>query len=108
MTEVTKVEDRPKKNKAENVIFVGDKPTMSYVTAVIMQFNVHNQETVLVCSRGKFISKVVDIIEIVKNRFMKDVVETKEINTGSEEFVGREGKPIRVSTIEAVLIRKKR
>ncbi|PJF37803.1 MAG: DNA-binding protein, partial [Phototrophicales bacterium] len=40
----------------DNQIFVGDKPFMNYVTAVVMQFTSKKEDEVIVKSRGKFIS----------------------------------------------------
>ncbi|MBT3464306.1 RNA-binding protein, partial [archaeon] len=60
-------------------------------------------------ARGKFISKAVDVSEVGKNRFLKDQVEITKVTTGSEEFQNKEGKDIRVSTIEIFMnkIKKK-
>jgi len=89
---------------AENhVIFVGGKPFMNYVTAVVMQFTTQNAQKVTVRSRGKFISRAVDVAEVVKSRFLKNQVEVNEILTGSEEFENKEGRKVRVSTIDIVL-----
>lgn len=101
------MDEKQKKQKAENVILVGEKPTMSYVTAVIMQFNLHEQETVSVCSRGRFIARVVDVVEIIRNRFLKGIVEVQEIKIGSEEFTNKESRKVRVSTIEIILKKKR-
>ena len=83
-----------------NEIFVGKKPFMNYVTAVVMQFNTGAKE-IVVKARGKYISRAVDIAEVVRNRFIKDV-KVKDIKIGSEEFES-EGKKTRTSTIEITL-----
>ena len=90
----------------DNSIFVGNKPFMNYVTGVVMQFTTKNAEEVLVKARGRFISTAVDIAEVVKNRFLKDQVDIVSISTNSEEFKNKEGKDVRVSTIELVLKKK--
>ena len=70
----------------ENVIYVGSKPTMNYVLAVITQFH-SGAKQVIVKARGRAISKAVDVVEIVRNKFMNDVkpvkieVMTEEIET---------------------------
>lgn len=86
-----------------HVIFVGGKPFMNYVTAVVMQFTTQNAQNVTVRSRGKFISRAVDVAEVVKSRFLKNQVEVSNILTGSEEFENKEGRKVRVSTIDIVL-----
>jgi len=92
--------------KEEDCIFVGGKPFMNYVTAVVMQFSSGGADTVTVKSRGKFISRAVDVAEVVRNRFMKDKVDITKIEIGSEEFENEEGKNVRVSTMEITLKKK--
>ena len=85
----------------DNSIFVGTKPFMNYVTGVVMQFNSGITE-VTVKARGKYISRAVDVAEVVRKRFVQDT-DIKEIRIDSEEFEGDEGKNVRISTIEIVL-----
>ena len=66
-----------------HIIFVGGKPFMNYVTAVVMQFTTQDAQEVTVRSRGKFISRAVDVAEVVKSRFLKNQVEVQNILTGS-------------------------
>lgn len=91
----------------DNVIFVGGKPFMSYVTSVLLQFTNYNFKEVILRSRGKFISKAVDVAEVSRKRFLKqDNIEVKDINIDSEEFETKDGKKINVSTIEIILTNK--
>jgi DNA-binding protein len=85
----------------DNVIFVGKKPTMSYVLAVITQFT-NGEKVVHIKSRGRSISRAVDVSEIVKNRFLGDV-KVKEITIGTEERSVEDGNKINVSTMDIVL-----
>ncbi|UCF50758.1 MAG: DNA-binding protein Alba [Thermoplasmatales archaeon] len=89
----------------ENVIFIGRKPPMSYVLAVITQFNENGSKGVILKARGKSISTAVDTAEIVKNRFMKDV-KVKNIKINTESLTNEEGRNSNVSSIEIDLIRK--
>lgn len=82
-------------------VFVGNKVFMNYVTGVVMQFN-KGFGSVIIKARGKYISKAVDIAEMVRNRFLSDVV-VKDVLLGSAEFNRDDGKNIRVSTIDIVL-----
>jgi len=84
----------------EQVVFVGGKPFMNYVTAVVMQFTTSGVNKVIVRSRGKFISRAVDVAEIVNSRFLTDSVEISNVEIGSEDFKNKEGRQIRVSTID--------
>jgi archaea-specific DNA-binding protein len=92
------------KGNADNIIFIGGKSLMSYVTGVVVQFNNKEAEEVTVKSRGKFISKAVDVVEVAKNKFLKDKnIQVKDIKIGSEEFENKEGRMVNVSVLEVVL-----
>ncbi len=90
----------------DNTIFVGGRPFMNYVTGVVMQFTTKGATEVLVKARGKFISRAVDIAEVATKRFLEGQAVVKEIKIDSEEFQNKEGKQVRVSTIEIVLLKK--
>ena len=103
-----------KKNKTEeektdvNTIFVGQKPPMSYVLAVITQFNSNGANEVIIKARGRAISTAVDTAEIVRNRFMTDI-KLKDIQIATESFTNEEGRSSNVSSIEISLsIEKKK
>jgi len=83
-----------------NIIYVGKKPSMSYVLAVITQFN-NGQSEVILKARGRAISRAVDVAEIVRRRFVKDV-EIRDIKIDTEEREV-EGKKTYVSTIDITL-----
>jgi len=76
---------------------------MNYVTAVVMQFTTKGAEEVVVKARGKFISRAVDVVEVASKRFLEGGVSIKDIKIDSEEFENKEGKQVRVSTIEITL-----
>jgi len=83
------------------MIFVGKKPTMSYVLACVTQFN-NGLKEIHIKARGKAISKAVDVAEITKNRFANDA-KIKGIDIGTDEIKSEEGDNINVSTIDIVL-----
>jgi DNA-binding protein len=88
----------------ENVVFIGGKPFMNYVTAVVMQFTTKGAREVIIKARGKFISRAVDVAEVCRKRFLKDHnIEVKNIKTDSEEFENNEGRKVNVSTIDITL-----
>jgi archaea-specific DNA-binding protein len=84
----------------DNTVFVGNKPVMNYVLAVVTQFNNGAQE-VAIKARGKAISRAVDTAEIALNRFLEGV-DKKEIITSTEVIDTDSGKT-NVSSIEIVL-----
>lgn len=87
-----------------NTVFIGKKPSMSYVVACMTLFA--NSNEVVVKARGRAISKAVDVVEIIRNRFMPDV-KISDIKIGTEEVrsKGAEEPPTNVSTIEIRLTR---
>jgi len=70
-----------------------------------MQFTTLGASEVVVKARGKFISKAVDISEVAAKRFLENHVKPEKILINSEEFTNKEGKQVRVSTIEIYLRR---
>jgi DNA-binding protein Alba len=105
-SETLKENSKETKQGDDNIIFVGIKPFMNYVTGVVMQFKNKGQKEVVVSARGKFISKAVDITEVARRTFLKEEnIQVKEIKISSEQFENKEGKRIFVSTIEIFLIK---
>ena len=84
----------------KNEVFIGKKPFMNYVTAAVMQFN-SGSKKIVIKARGKYISRAVDVAEVVKNRFVKDI-KVDEVKIGSDDFESN-GRTIRTSTIEIYL-----
>jgi len=87
----------------DNSIFIGGKPFMNYVTGVVMQFTTKDAQEVIVKARGKFISRAVDVSEVASKRFLEGSVHIKDIKIDSEEFKNKEGRDVRVSSIEITL-----
>ena len=73
----------------ENIVYVGNKPVMNYVLAVVTQMNGGISE-VSIKARGRAISRAVDVAEIVRNRFITDAV-LEDINIRTEEILNNEG-----------------
>ena len=85
--------------QTDNVVFIGRKPVMNYVTACITFFN-SGEKQVIVKARGKAICRAVDTIELLRRAFVKDL-EIKRIAINTEELVRTEGgQKSNVSTIE--------
>ncbi len=89
-----------------NVIYVGRKPPMNYVLAIITNFSGSNADEVTLKARGRSITTAVDAAEIARHRFMKDLT-IGQITLGTEEMPPREGenRARMVSTIEITLTR---
>ena len=105
MTEETTEKKTTEKRRAdENVIYVGQKPPMSYVLAVITQFN-NGSDEVIIKARGRAISPAVDTAEITRNRFVTDA-KIKEIKISTESITNEEGRNSNVSSMEIILTKK--
>jgi len=106
MTEKTNAERTPptRSNAPSNTIFIGQKPIMSYVTAIVMQLNSGSKE-VTVKARGRVISQAVDVVEVCRRRFFAGKLDITEIKIGTE-VLGEEGQSRNVSTFEIKLARK--
>lgn len=90
-----------------NVVYIGTKPFMNYVTSVVMQFTTKKKDEVTIKARGKFINRAVDVAEVVKKRFLQEQnLVIKDIKIDSGEFENKEGRKVNVSSIEITLSRK--
>ena len=110
MVEEPKEEGKSKEKRRsdENVIYVGNKPPMSYVLAVVTQFQGSGSDEVVIKARGRAISRAVDAAEIVRNRFITDA-EIKDIRIDTESITNEEeGRTSNVSSIEIILTTKKK
>ena len=87
----------------ERMVYVGKKELMSYVLAVVTQFN-NNAQEVHLKARGKLISRAVDVAEIVRNRFLPDV-KVRNIGISTEELPSADGRLSKVSSMEITLVR---
>ncbi len=103
-----KTTEAPRTQKVkENIIFVGSKPPMSYVLAIITSLSASNAKEITLKARGRAISTAVDTAEITRRRFIKDLKVSK-IAIGTEEMPAREGenRTRMVSTIEITLTKE--
>ncbi|NPV50844.1 MAG: DNA-binding protein Alba [Candidatus Methanofastidiosum sp.] len=88
----------------ENIVFVGSKPVMNYVLAVVTQLNKKETENVVIKARGRAISRAVDVAEIVRNKFVNDV-NVQKITTSTETITRDDNSNANVSAIEITLKR---
>jgi len=85
----------------DSVILIGKKNTKSYVLAVITLLN-QGITRVILKARGKSISTAVDVAEMVRNKFAKDL-KVEDIKISTEELSNEDGSNVRVSAIEITL-----
>ncbi|MGO9643137.1 MAG: DNA-binding protein Alba [Candidatus Bathyarchaeia archaeon] len=88
----------------QNLVRVGRKPIMNYVTACVTLFNSGNDE-VMVRARGRTIEKAIDIVQMLKRGFLKNVT-ILGIEVGSENVRRVDGTRGNISVIEITLARE--
>jgi DNA-binding protein len=84
----------------DDVVYVGNKPVMNYVLAVVTQFN-DGTNNVTIKARGRAISRAVDVAEVVRNRFL-NYVEVKDILISTEKVTSDRGET-NVSAMEITI-----
>ena len=80
-------------------IYIGSKPVINYVTALVTAFQ--RNPTVNVMARGRAISSAVDVVEVCKRSFLKELT-IEDITIGTEQM-GDGGELRNVSTINIKL-----
>ena len=99
-------EDRLPSRLGEPIVYVGDRPTMTYAFEVVGQLNSGVNE-VLVKARGRAISRAVDVAEVVRrHRLLEGTVTIGAVGIGTERLTNREGKDLNVSFIQITLTRR--
>ena len=89
-------------SEERNVVYIGIKPVMNYVLAVITYFNTPDAKEVVLKARGRAITTAVDAAEITRRRFMNKLkVDKIEIET--EEMKQEDGRTRAVSTMQISL-----
>jgi DNA-binding protein len=87
-----------------NLVRIGKKPIMNYVTACVTLFNSGNEQ-VMVRARGQAIEKAIDTVQMLRRGFLKDV-NIMRINLGSEDVTRLDGTRGNISIIEITLSRQ--
>jgi DNA-binding protein len=78
-------------------VFIGSKPVMSYVTAIMMHFS-GGMNNLTVKARGNAISRAVDVVEVSRRRFLNNLT-VGDITIGTD-VLGEGGDVRNVSTME--------
>ncbi len=89
-------------SEEQNVVYIGRKPVMSYVLAIITYFNSPEAKEVVLKARGRAITTAVDVAEITRRRFLEKI-KTSKISIGTEEITEEGGRARAVSTIDITL-----
>ncbi len=86
--------------REDNIVRIGKKPSMNYISACVTLFNTGNDQ-IVVRARGKAITKAVDVVEMLRRSFIKEL-KVKSINVDSDEIMFN-GKDVVLSIIEITL-----
>jgi DNA-binding protein len=91
-------------SEKSETILIGRKPAMNYVLAIVTGLSASDTKEVIIKARGRAITTAVDVAEIVRNRFLKDLKVSK-ISIGTEEMPPKQGqnRSRMVSTMEITL-----
>jgi DNA-binding protein len=84
--------------RERNVIFVGTKPIMTYVTATLTQLSTN--PTVTIKARGKRITQAVDVSQMIVKRMNTVGYRISDVRIASDSLTSQDGKKRNVSTIE--------
>lgn len=90
--------DEEGEKKLRDVIFVGTKPIMTYVTATLTQLS--NQPFVTIKARGQRITQAVDVSQMIVKRMNTVGYVIKDVRIASDSLLSQDGKTRNVSTIE--------
>ncbi len=95
-----------KQSSNSNIIYVGRKPPMNYVLAIVTAFSDSDVKEATVMARGQAITTAVDAVEITRRKFVKEMKVAK-VAIGTEEMPPREGESNSrmISSIEITLKR---
>lgn len=85
----------------KSIIYIGSKPTMNYILAVVTQIN-HGASSIILKARWRAINHAVDVAEIVMNNFIPEL-DVKNIEIATEEVTERNGFSTNVSLIQIEL-----
>ena len=88
-----------------NIVYIGSKPVMSYVLAVMTGLSGVDEKEIVLKARGRAISTAVDVAEVARRKFLKEV-DVSQISIGTEELQEDDNRMRAVSTIEIVLSKK--
>ena len=91
-----------KLDNESNTIFIGKKPPMNYVLAVITAFNNSDNKEAVLKARGQAITTAVDVAEIARRKFLKGL-NVQDVTIGTDIVQQEEGGSRNVSTIEITL-----
>ena len=84
--------------KTRDVIFIGSKPIMSYVTATLTQLA--SLPMVTISARGRRITQAIDVSQMIVKRMDEVGFVIDDVRTSSDSLTSEDGRVRNVSNIE--------
>ena len=84
--------------KTRDVIFIGSKPIMTYVTATLTQLA--SLPMVTITARGKRITQAIDVSQMIVKRMDEVGFVINDVRTSSDSLTSEDGRVRNVSNIE--------
>jgi len=97
-TETTQTTKQPETSGPRDIIYIGKKPLMAYVTSTLIQLS--NIPCVTIKARGMSIGRAVDVSQIISRKTENAGYSIGNIKLGSESLESQDGRMRNVSTID--------
>ena len=92
------LENKKQTYKTRDVIFIGSKPIMTYVTATLTQLA--SLPMVTITARGKRITQAIDVSQMIVKRMDEVGFVINDVRTSSDSLTSEDGRVRNVSNIE--------
>ena len=103
-TEPTEATKKTETSGPRDIIYIGKKPLMAYVTSTLIQLS--NISCVTIKARGMSIGRAVDVSQIISRKTENAGYIIGNITIGSESLESQDGRLRNVSTIDIEVKRK--
>jgi len=97
-TEPTEATKKTEASGPRDIIYIGKKPLMAYVTSTLIQLS--NISCVTIKARGMSIGRAVDVSQIISRKTENAGYSIGNIKIGSESLESQDGRMRNVSTID--------
>ena len=91
-------------SRRQDVVYIGKKPLMAYVTSTLIQLA--NVKSVSIVARGMSISRAVDVAQIISRKTEHTGYSIGDIKIDSVPMESKDGRTRNVSTIDIKVERK--
>jgi len=83
------------------VMYIGNKSVMNYVFTLVNIFN-EESDVVSIQARGRVINKAVDVVEVLRHRFITDLT-IEDISISTQQIIRDDGRESNVSAINITI-----